>query len=406
MPLQPRIETVHIKNFRSIPSQIVRVSSPTFLIGANGSGKSNFVDVFAFLADAMELPLQTVFDRRGGISAVRHRTPLETNNAIGIGIELSNLAAAEIDTAVKTARYAFEAREMGGLEIEVVREQCILDLMNGRTVWFEREGGRLRSNLDWFNEFKGRWLSSSSLAMSVFGSVSPFSALYGLLRRMKVYSIDPEVISGFQEADSGLTLRSDGGNAASVLSQVKRASQDDFHRIGELLAAVSPGIDEVRPSRHGKFVGFEFVQRWGEKNELTFDAFSMSKGTLRALGILLAVYQRTKPFLIVIEEPEASLHPGAVNTILDVLRHASQTMQVIITTQSPEVLDSEWLTDEDIRFVSWGEGKTTVSDLAESSRTAIRKHLMGIGEMLRSNVLEPASLFLTLREPSLFRELE
>jgi predicted ATPase len=152
-------------------------------------------------------------------------------------------------------------------------------------------------------------------------------------------------------------------------------------------------------------MGFEFVQRWG-KNELKFDAFNMSKGTLRALGMLLAVYQRTQPSLMVIEEPEASLHPGAVSTILDVLRNAASRMQVVITTHSPEVLDSKWIGDESIRFVTWTEGKTTVSDLTESSRTAIRKHLMGVGELLRSNALEPAELFVDLRQSKLFVEIE
>jgi predicted ATP-binding protein involved in virulence len=81
-------------------------------------------------------------------------------------------------------------------------------------------------------------------------------------------------------------------------------------------------------------------------------------------------------------------------------------MQVIITTHSPEVLDSEGITDESIRFVTWAEGKTTVSDLTESSRSAIRKHLMGIGELLRSNALEPAELFENVRRSELFVEVE
>jgi predicted ATPase len=396
------INTLQIEHFRSIPSQMVRMANPMFLIGSNGSGKSNFVDVFAFLADAMEQPLQAVFDQRGGIAAVRHRSPADNIRTVGLGVDLSNLRGEELDSEVRTAHYAFSAQ--GDLEIEVLREQCIVELSNGRKYWFDREEDKLRSNIPWLKEFKGRWLGPS-LAMSIVGSTSPFSLVLAALKGMKVYSIDPEVVSGMQDTDSGLTLRANGSNAASVLTDIKRRSMDDYRRIGELLASVSSGIDEVRPSRHGKQMGFEFVQRWG-KNELKFDAFNMSKGTLRALGILLAVYQRTQPFLMVIEEPEASLHPGAVSTILDVLRNAASRMQVIITTHSPEVLDSEWISDESIRFVTWAEGKTTVSDLTESSRTAIRKHLMGVGELLRSNALEPAELFVDMRQSRLFVEIE
>jgi predicted ATPase len=404
MQSRAKIDAVHIEHFRSIPSQTVHMGNPIFLIGSNGSGKSNFGDVFAFLADSMEQPLQAVFDQRGGIAAVRHRSPESNVRSVGLGIELTNLDFPELESEVTNARYSFAAQ--GDLEIEILREQCIVELSNGKKYWFDREGDSLRSSstLPWMREFRGRWLGPS-LALSTIGSVSPFSVVRSALKGMKVYSIDPEVVSGMQETDSGLVLRSNGANAASVLTDVKRRSQDDYERIGQLLASISSGIDAVRPVRHGRLMGFEFVQRWN-RHELTFDAFNMSKGTLRALGILLTVYQRTRPFLMVIEEPEASLHPGAVNTILDVLRHATDFAQVIVTTHSPEVLDSEWVTDESIRFVSWSEGKTTVSDLTESSRTAIRKHLMGAGELLRSNALEPAELFSTLRQPDLFIETE
>jgi predicted ATPase len=398
------IDAVQIEHFRSIPSQTVRMTNPIFLVGANGSGKSNFADVFSFLADAMERPLQTVFDHRGGVSVVQHRSPDRRSRKVGLGIDLSNLHGDELEA--RTAHYAFEAREVGGREIEVVREQCVINLSNARTYWFDREGESIRSNVAWVREFKGKWFGAS-LAMPVIGSVSPFSLVHAALKGMKVYSIDPEAVSGMQETDSGLTLHTNGNNAASVLTEIKSRAPDDYRRIGEVLASVSSGIDEVRPSGHGKQMGFEFVQRWGGgKYELTFDAFNMSHGTLRALGILLAVYQRVRPFLLVMEEPEASLHPGAVNTILNVLRNATSEMQVIITTHSPEVLDSEGITDESIRFVTWAEGKTTVSDLTESSRSAIRKHLMGIGELLRSNALEPAELFENVRRSELFVEVE
>ena len=72
--MDPIIKQLIIKRFRSIPSERVDFSNPTFLVGQNGSGKSNFVDAFSFLADAMSVPLQAVFDKRGGIAVVRNRT--------------------------------------------------------------------------------------------------------------------------------------------------------------------------------------------------------------------------------------------------------------------------------------------------------------------------------------------
>lgn len=72
--LEPTLRSLILKRFRSIPAETVTFDNPTFLVGQNGSGKSNFVDAFAFLAEAIASPLQGVFDRRGGISPVRNRS--------------------------------------------------------------------------------------------------------------------------------------------------------------------------------------------------------------------------------------------------------------------------------------------------------------------------------------------
>ena len=101
----------------------------------------------------------------------------------------------------------------------------------------------------------------------------------------------------------------------------------------------------MHPTKHGNKLSLEFTQEWGEKKRLKFEAFSMSDGTLRALGLLTAVYQSSAPSLIAIEEPEATIHPGALGAILDILRAATQKMQVVVTTHSPELLDAKWIQD-------------------------------------------------------------
>jgi predicted ATPase len=131
----------------------------------------------------------------------------------------------------------------------------------------------------------------------------------------------------------------------------------------------------------------------------------MSDGTLRALGLLAAVYQKRLPSIMAIEEPEATIHPGALGIILDVLRHASKRTQVIVSTHSPEVLDADWLEDRHIRVVTWQGGATRVAPLDVRSREALRQHLMTAGELLRANALEgiPAGPD-TTNQPALFQD--
>jgi hypothetical protein len=68
-------------------------------------------------------------------------------------------------------------------------------------------------------------------------------------------------------------------------------------------------------------------------------------------------------------------------------------MQVVITTHSPDLLDAKWITDHHLRIVDWREGATRVAPVSDATRKALHDHLMGAGELLRSNALEPAPLF-------------
>ena len=195
---------------------------------------------------------------------------------------------------------------------------------------------------------------------------------------MRVYSIDPAKVREMQDPDSGAALRFDGSNAASVLQEIERHSSEDMvNRICEILSTIVPNTVHVRPMKHGNKLSLEFTQKWGEKKRLRFDAFDMSDGTLRALGLLMAVYQLSVPSLIAIEEPEATIHPGALGAVLDLLRHASRKMQVVVTTHSPELLEAEWIEDKHLRIVTWHEGATHVTPVSDAFPRALAAALDG-----------------------------
>jgi len=68
-------------------------------------------------------------------------------------------------------------------------------------------------------------------------------------------------------------------------------------------------------------------------------------------------------------------------------------MQIVVTTHSPEVLDAAWIRPENLRLVTWEAGTTLVSPVGQSAQKALKEHLMGAGELLRSNALQPLDLF-------------
>jgi len=392
------IRRLILKRFRSVPAERIDFDNPTFLVGRNGSGKSNLVDAFAFLAEAMASPLQAVFDKRGGIASVRNRTSGQSYPPnLGFGIELG-----PVNGDLSAGRYAFEIKALQNYGFEVIREQCWVQARSGR-YWFDRKKAAFDTNAAGLRPA----FDAASLGLPVVGGDARFAPVVRCLGAMRVYAIEPAKLREMQDPDSGTSLRWDGSNATSVLQEIERHAKDEAARIGKILASIVPNTTRVRTIKHGKKLSLGFTQEWGKNKRLNFEAFNMSDGTLRALGLLTAVYQTPAPSLIVIEEPEASIHPGALEAVLDVIRHASRKMQVAVTTHSPEVLDAKWIRDSHIRIVSWQDGATHVTGVSDASRSALQQHLMGAGELMRSNALEAAPLFTDVSDPQgvLFEDL-
>jgi predicted ATPase len=144
-----------------------------------------------------------------------------------------------------------------------------------------------------------------------------------------------------------------------------------------------------------------FDQEGTKERTVTFDAGSISDGTLRVLGMVTALVQQPTPSLILIEEPEATIHPGAMGTIQNLIQIGAERSQVIVTTHSPELLDAKWIEERHLRVVWWENGATFVYPLGAGAVSALQQHLMSPGELFRVNALDatlqvgpaPAPLF-------------
>ena len=362
-----------LQRFRSLRGATVEFDNPTFLVGQNGAGKSNIVDALALLADAMASPFPAVLDKRGGIGAVGHRRAAGGRVPdMGLRAELEGLAGA------REAMYAFEVRATQGYGYKVRCEQCCCVAEDGTRSWFHRTDTTFRSST------KTRpALEPDALALPLVAGDQRFAPVARFLSDIQPYRIDPWTLREMQDPDAGVRLRSDGSNAASVLRQLGPATR---RHLWDFLQTVVPGDVEVKPERVQNKLSLKFTQQ-GEGAALKLGPHNMSDGTLRTLGLLAAVFQPHLPTVLIIEEPEATIHPGALGTILDVLRHASRSRQMVITTHSPDILEARWIEDRHLRIVSWEDGATRVAPVSEDTRIALREHLMDAGELLRGNAL-------------------
>ena len=218
--MKPVVRSLILKRFRSIPAERVDFENPTFLVGWNGSGKSNLIDALAFLADAMVSPLRAVIDRRGGIASVRNRTPGRSQPPdLSLGVVLGELGG-----SVESGRYALELRAMPDYGFVVVREQCVAAAEDGHRQWFDRTETGFSSNLDGFRPA----LDPASLCLPVIAGDARLEPVWRVLAGIRTYAILPDRLIDSKDHNGGQSLLPDGRNTANVLKTIAQRSPNDF----------------------------------------------------------------------------------------------------------------------------------------------------------------------------------
>jgi predicted ATPase len=381
---RPFLQRVRIRDYKSIATADVELGQLTVLVGRNGSGKSNFLDALRFVADGLQTSLDHAVKSRGGIDSVR-RISAEPSRSFAIALDVSLPGR-------QTAVYELEiaARQKGGFQIEreSLRIQAAGDVALAS---YEVESGTLmKASLDNMPP-----ASADRLYLVSASGFPQFRAGYDFLVSMGFYNFNPETMKEFQTPDAGEILHRDGSNIASVLARLNRDQPESAERIRSYLAAITPGIEDVEWISMGPRETLYFTQKFARSPEgRGLFAASMSDGTLRALGILVAVTQQVGPgsptSLIGIEEPETALHPAAAGALMDALREASSHTQILVTSHSPDLLDQVSLETDRLLAVVAEEGATRVAPLDAASREAIRSHLYSPGELLRLDQLEPS----------------
>jgi len=384
------ITRVVLKNYRSIAACDVELNELTFLVGPNGSGKSNFIDALRLTTEALQGPLEIALQNRDGIQEVRRRSA-RGGHPTHLGVRLHFRLPGGRDGIY---RYEIGARAGGGFVVQV--EECSL----GDARYVVRAGV-----VESMTESVSPPAVDDRLYLAVAAALPPFKDVYDSLKRMGYYSIDPARIREPQKPDAGEILSRDGRNLASVLKRLAKAQNGLTgvkQRIEAYLSQVMPGLERVEIKSTGPHETLEFMQRVvSQASPLRFYPGNMSDGTLRALGNLVALFQSGRSShvpLVAIEEPEVALHPAAAGVLLDALHEASDRIQVLVTSHSPELLDNENLEDRQILAVAATDGRTEIGPIDRAGREALSERLYTAGELLKLNQLRP--------EPGAFERAE
>jgi predicted ATPase len=181
-------------------------------------------------------------------------------------------------------------------------------------------------------------------------------------------------------------FRHDASNIAAFLLNLKVEKPHSYMLIRETVQLIAPFFDDflLRVQKRGTE---ELVRlEWRQKGcDFPFQPNHLSDGTIRFICLATALLQPALPATIVIDEPELGLHPYAISILADLIQSASERTQVVISTQSPKLLD--YFTAEQIVVVNRQEGRSLFNRLdTESLRDWLEDY--SVGELWQKNVVK------------------
>lgn len=315
------IERCRIAGFKSIREAEIELGALNVVIGANGAGKSNLVSFFGYLRDALGGRLAQHVGRAGGPNAILY-----------LGTKVTDRMECEI-----TIRSLIGRAKL----YQAVQFQAPDALMFTAPQHYapEPEG--------WSQAYSFLPSSWISLEQSPSSQLSNLSQVHRYLEEgTAVYHFhDTTLTSGIRTAgyiEDNRRLLGDGGNLAAFLYRIRETQRDVYDRIVATVRLVAPFFDDFRLAPQ-MLDPRRILLNWRQKgSETEFGPHQLSDGTIRAMALIALLLQPEAelPELIVIDEPEIGLHPYAIEVVAALLEKASFHTQVIVATQSPQLLDA------------------------------------------------------------------
>lgn len=365
------VEEIRLKRFRAFKNTRLVLSDLTFLVGRNGAGKSSLLDAVDLARESVSDSLENALDRRGGLQKVHCTLPFENHRKpMGVALVFRIDFPGNRQTRVV---YGFEIQDRPEGDTPHIHE-CFI---SSKETTFRRKD----------DDYEGKAGVSPPTGNLILPLIARSDSLWehvlDTIRNIRAYELSPAHMAAAPEIGERSTLARDGANAGDVLKAVEGST--DHQWLVDRLGVITEGIVDVHAEALlGRRV-LRFIQRL-ESGELSFDAQQVSQGTLRSLGVLLALKQRPGPSVVLIDEIENSVHPSALAVLLDAALASSDSTRIVLTSHSPEVLSHPSVIGERVRVVEWHEGASSVFRLSSETQQSITE-IDTVGWMLRSNTL-------------------
>lgn len=363
----PALERIEIRSFKSIRSAEIELRPLNILIGANGSGKSNFIGVFRFLRELTTSNLRVYVGQAGGAETFLYFGRKRTSE-LRLQVTFSPIdehANGYSCTLLPTTSGGFVFKD----EYASFHDRSRYD--KPYTTGFGV--GETESQLDQMARTNriARYVRDAMLSWRIY------------------HFHDTSDSAGVKQAsdiNDNRFLRHDASNLAAFLYMLQGAYPDHYRKIVDAVQMVAPFFEDfaLRPNAlNDSKIRLEWVEKG---SDLYFDPSALSDGTLRfiCLAALLLQPGDYLPSAILLDEPELGLHPYAITVLSGLLKAAAHRTQVIVSTQSVSLVNQ--FGADDILVVEREQGETV---FRRFSAEAI-SHWMddyGLGDLWEKNVL-------------------
>ncbi|HOC52436.1 MAG TPA: AAA family ATPase [Caldisericia bacterium] len=409
------IKRIEVANFKSFEELNVDLNDFNILIGANASGKSNFVQIFQFIKNISNFGLDNAVSMHGGVEYLRN---INIGPSKDLSIKVFFDKEFKLPLPVKNELieiktydiyYGFALKFEKGDKFKITKENLTLKYkliklnkqmkkIKAKEIYDEGEIALSRVNgiikikakdeIKKLFPFLSENFLTNILAPETLLLRSPFFLflvpIINIFQSIKIYYFDPKLAKKAALITGKTELEEDGANLSIILKNIlenKKKKRKFFNLVKELL----PFINNLDVE---KFMDLSLLFKSQEiysKNQY-LPASSISDGTINIIALIIALYFEEKP-LTIIEEPEKNIHPYLISKVVNMMKEASQNKQILVTTHNPEIVKYTDL--DNILLVSRNEnGFTTISRPVDKKEVKIfLKNNIGIEELYIQNLL-------------------
>ncbi len=364
------LNKITIKGFKSINKvDELQLSNLNIVIGANGSGKSNFVQIFRMLMAMSKKNFSQFILERGGSDNFLFNGPKVTQK-INIEFDFESFSS----NSSGSNSYRFELTPTVD-ERFLINEERKYITTDWRSYGNHSEESQLydkRNEKSWDDQWNG-------VGYFVYESISSW---------MVYHFHDTSTSSPMRRSEiieDNKKLRGNASNISPFLLDLKNNFPQNYKAIINSIRLVMPFFDDLLLDVQKLGEAEKVRLSWTQKgSDYPMQPYHLSDGSIRFICLATALLQPNPPSAIIIDEPELGLHPAAIVILAELIQQATQRTQVIVATQSPALIDQFGI--DDIIVVNRKEGASVFERLNEKDFSEWLESY-SVGELWTKNVI-------------------